>query len=146
MLHDHLARARRGGTVEGDAYLAGVCGALSESLSAGSVVRLETEFPSVTLSADTALMLGMIMTELVTNAVKHGFAGSAAGTIRIRLDAENGGVRLHVSEDGGRGLPPDFEQRPGLGMKIVGALIGQAGGQLRIVPQPATFVVEIPRA
>ena len=77
-------------------------------------------------SIETAVPLGLIMNELFTNAVHHGFAGGASGEIRIELafDGEIGNMGRLTMHDSGRGLPPGFdpESSAGLGIQTVNIL------------------------
>jgi two-component sensor histidine kinase len=83
----------------------------------------------VKLQAVTAIPLGFIANELITNAIKHG-----AGRITVSLEPNpEKGYALSVANDG-PGLPEDFDpsDRKGLGMKIIRSLAKQIGGELRI--------------
>lgn len=82
---------------------------------------------------DFAIPLGLVVTELITNALKHAFP-SGAGTIEVALaEAADGAVTLTVSDDGGA-EPAIPATRAGetLGMTIVEALVRQLGGVLSI--------------
>jgi two-component sensor histidine kinase len=111
-------------------YLDDLCRDLSMLLSAehrGRIIAVEGI--EVTLPADTAIPLGFIANELVTNALKYG-----AGTITVSLEPDREkGYALSVSNDG-PGLPEGFDPaaRKGLGMRIVRSLVEQIGGELRI--------------
>ncbi len=71
------------------------------------------------LSPDTAVALGVIANELVSNAIEHGFAGRDAGEITISSALEPACMAVEISDDGS-GLPPDFafdgKARTGLGL------------------------------
>ncbi|PWI44048.1 PAS domain-containing sensor histidine kinase [Streptomyces sp. ICBB 8177] len=82
------------------------------------------------LTAETATPLSMVLTELVQNALEHGFGPGQRGELAVT--AERVGERLLVTvEDDGRGLPEGFDpQRAGnLGLQIVRTLVvGELGG------------------
>ena len=83
----------------------------------------------IELPAVTAIPLGFIANELITNAAKYG-----KGRIAVRLESNPGkGYGLSVSNDG-PGLPEGFDPagRKGLGMKIIQSLVKRIGGELRI--------------
>jgi two-component sensor histidine kinase len=73
--------------------------------------------------------LALIVTELISNALEHGFSGRAKGTIRIDLSAD-GADRVLTIKDDGNGLPDGFslEAASGLGLRIVQALAQQIQG------------------
>lgn len=93
-----------------------------------------------------AVGLALIVTELVTNALKYAYRPDEAGSVdvTVRPDETDGRVCLVVA-DHGRGLPADFSERPrqtGLGMKLVRAMLSQIEGEMRVNPGPgASFTV-----
>ncbi len=97
---------------------------------AGQAVRPELEIEPAPLSLDCAIPCGLIVTELVANAVEHAFP-EGRGTVAVRFRTENGRHRLSVADDG-RGLPAGLEPAAAgsLGLKLVAALARQLGGEL----------------
>jgi two-component sensor histidine kinase len=88
----------------------------------------------VSLNIDTAISCGLIINELVTNALKHAFPAGQGGEIVIDLHTRDGGqVSLSVS-DNGAGLPPDVEFRraESLGLQLVAMLTDQIGGTIEL--------------
>jgi two-component sensor histidine kinase len=95
----------------------------------------------VRLKADRATPLALIVTELLTNSVKHAFHDRTDGKIDIRLERSEGTVTLFVEDNGG-GLPEHTERSSGLAM--VRAFSQQIGGTLEILRedgQGARFVI-----
>jgi two-component sensor histidine kinase len=108
-------------------YLDDLCRDFSMMLSMERPVVVEGI--EITLPAVTAIPLGFIANELITNAVKYG-----TGRIVVSLEADRGkGYALSVSNDG-PGLPEGFDPADdkGLGMRIVRSLVKQIGGELQI--------------
>jgi two-component system, sensor histidine kinase PdtaS len=106
---------------------------------AGEHVRVERVGSFGELGSDVATALAMVLTEVVQNAVEHGYGeGSADGLIRVTAGRLVG--RLHVTvEDDGSGLPDDFDPVAStqLGLSIVRTLVeSELGGQLEIGPRP----------
>ncbi len=88
----------------------------------------------VSLNIDTAIPCGLIICELVSNALKYAFPESEGGEIRIELRAEdNDRLRLSIS-DNGVGLPPDldFDNPSSLGLQLVSMLIQQLKGTIEL--------------
>ncbi|UCH97102.1 MAG: PAS domain S-box protein [Candidatus Aminicenantes bacterium] len=84
-------------------------------------VSLEFDIASVTVSTDTAIPCGMILSELLSNAMKYGFPGDRRGEIKITLHTtDEGEIELGVS-DNGVGAPKDFDFRKTdtLGLQLV---------------------------
>ena len=91
--------------------------------------KISVEGSEVILPATTAIPLGFIASELITNAAKYG-----GGRIAIRLEADpKHGYALSVANDG-PALPEGFDPgaSKGLGMKIIQSFVRQIGGELRI--------------
>jgi len=107
-------------------------------------IQLAFELDPISLEIDLAIPCGLILNELVTNALKHAFPNGRSGVIRVSLKRVGGRrIRLAV-EDNGIGLPsatiPGNAESPGMG--IVNALTRQLGGALEIMPgQGCGFVL-----
>lgn len=112
-------------------YIADLAELLLQSYSrAPGQVGYVDDMEAVFTQIDTALPCGLIVTELISNALKHAFPNGNAGQIRIGLRrAETGEIHLCVS-DNGVGMPPgfDLDRDAGLGLQTVSVL---AQSQLR---------------
>ena len=93
--------------------------------------------PQVRLNVDTAVPVGLITGELVSNALQHGLAGGAegsggGGTVTVSLRRVEGDLALRVADDGA-GLPEGFDLRKtgSLGLLLVQDLAGQLDGSVR---------------
>ena len=85
------------------------------------------------LAVDKAIPCGLILNELITNALKHAFPGDRRGVVRVELRKEGAGDVLLAVGDDGVGVPPNFEpsRSPALGLQLVATLVKQLDGQLR---------------
>ena len=112
-----------------DLYIEQLCEGLRRTLIASEdTLTIETGLTPTVAPTDLAVPLGLILTELVTNAVKHGFPCSGPGRITIRLTRDGDECSLLVA-DNGAGADPSLA--PGFGMRLVDALVAQLGGGLR---------------
>jgi two-component sensor histidine kinase len=91
-------------------------------------IVLETDIESELLPTDRAIPIGLIVNELVTNAVKYAFPGAARGTVMVTLKRVPGELRLTVADDG-QGLDPRRADS-GLGGRLVDGFARQLGGQV----------------
>jgi two-component sensor histidine kinase len=101
--------------------------------AAAGLVTSRREGSFGTLPAEVATPLAMALTEVLQNAVQHGFAGGA-GTITVTADRLVGRLRVTVDDDGG-GLPPGFDvaASTSLGLSIVRTLVeSELDGQLEV--------------
>jgi two-component system, sensor histidine kinase PdtaS len=111
---------------------------VTEVSSHGGPVTSVREGTFGTLTAETATPLAMVLTEVLQNAVEHGFDGGS-GTIRLTARRLVGRLRVTVDDDG-NGLPPGFDVdgSTSLGLSIVRTLVeSELDGQLEIGPRPA---------
>ncbi len=130
-VHRLLHSMDGGQTVAFKQFLDELCGDYSKILIPGehSDRDIVVEGTDVELPAAVGIPLGLIVNELLTNAIKHG-----KGRITVKLEAQSGtGHAISVSNDG-LALPEGFDPTAskGLGMKLVLSLVEQIGGQLRI--------------
>ncbi len=99
------------------------------------------------LPISAAIPCGLIVNELMTNTLKHGFPDGRRGEITVRLaNGDNGNVLLSVS-DNGVGLPEnlDIDKATTLGLQLVGLLAEQVGGELAIWRRdPTRFELRFP--
>jgi PAS domain S-box-containing protein len=99
-----------------------------------SRVRLDLSVESITLGLDQAIPCGLILNELLSNALKHAFSDGREGAVHVSLhQTETGRASLTVA-DNGVGLPSDFEIRSSrtLGLQVVSTLIRQLGAELSV--------------
>lgn len=130
-------QARPAGTVvvvDAAALVGELCAELHRAYPAGDV-ELRLDVAPVTVPVDAAGPLGLIVCELVSNALCHAFAqggGAQPGNICVTLsrDAE-GEIELAVADDG-RGLPQLSSGRPTSGLNLARGLAGQLGGTLLV--------------
>ena len=86
-------------------------------------IETHVDLQPLIVSADKATALGLVLNEIITNAVKHAFADGRAGTLRLRTETVEGGVEISVTDDGKgtSGLRPS-----GLGHSLISRLSTQA--------------------
>lgn len=146
-IHEKLYQAANIARIDFGVYANG----LIRQLSAGYVlpgmsIDIKTQIESLFVPIDVALPLGLLVNELVTNALKHAFTEKQTGSISVTLWHEAQQVHLIV-EDDGTGLPEDINEQEGgnLGMTLVRILTRQLNGRLSIDRKNGTAVrVEVP--
>jgi two-component sensor histidine kinase len=123
-MHEHLYRVDAAMNVDIGAYLASLIrDQETASACASHGRRITLEAPSLSWPASEAPNLGLVVIELVTNALKYG-----AGAVTVTLRQDGQAVVLTV-EDEGTALPPDFDPAAstGLGMRVVTGLLNRQG-------------------
>ena len=128
-----LRTSREGGNFELATYLRQLCENLTASVVGDATrIAIDVRADAGTVSSAVAMNVGLIVTELVINALKHAFmADAATGRIMVTYRVEDHGWRLTVS-DNGVGKPNGDRNltAPGLGTGIVAALVRQLDGRL----------------
>ena len=102
-------------------------------------IKLETNIAQCSLNIDTAVPCGLIINELVTNALKYAFTGQIKGKINIDFTLDNKVCVLTVS-DSGIGFPKDLDYRKArtLGLRLVGSLVKQIRGKIELLETAGT--------
>ena len=92
------------------------------------------EIHRVPVDVDTAVSCGLIINELVSNALKHAFAPKQGGEILVELNQENSESLVLKVEDTGVGFPAelDFRETETLGLQLVGMLVEQLEGEIEL--------------
>ena len=130
LIHQKLYQSADIATIPFMDYIQSLIDFLKESYGVDpNRIRIETDVqpPDLSLDIDTGIPCGLMINEMVTNALKHAFHGRTGGTIRIRIARDAGWqYTLSVSDDG-VGLPADFDIASArtLGMTLVSGLVSQ---------------------
>jgi two-component sensor histidine kinase len=135
LIHEKLYQSRDYSRVPFSQYARGLAANVfhATGVSPGAV-KLEVEVGEVALGVDKAIPCGLILNELITNALKHAFPQDSGGTVRVEVDQVAAGrVRLAVKDDG-VGLPEDLDIRQAetLGMQLVCTLAEQLAAKLEV--------------
>jgi PAS domain S-box-containing protein len=147
LIHESLYRTGDLARFNFARYIDGLCNDLLQSYGNGtSHVSLHTELDELIFDVDTAIPCGLILNELLTNALKYAFPDAQPGDIYIGLRAEAGQVTLSVC-DTGIGFPPDldFRRTESLGLQLVSMLTEQLGGTITLSRHcGSAFVITFP--
>lgn len=95
-------------------------------------LEIETQLDKEMMSLDMAIICGLIVNELLTNAFKHGFPAGGSGKVLVRFE-NKAGYRLTVA-DNGIGLPENIspEASGSFGMQLIDVFVKQLNGKLAI--------------
>ncbi|MDZ7771723.1 MAG: histidine kinase dimerization/phosphoacceptor domain -containing protein [Balneolaceae bacterium] len=104
-------------------------------------IRLKKEVEDVTININQAIPAGLILSEMLGNAIEHGYDSGQEGEIRVQLRQEGDWVVLMVSDDG-KGLPEhfDYESEDTVGFTIVRELSRQLEGEVALDSAPGEGV------
>ncbi|SEE15346.1 signal transduction histidine kinase [Rhizobiales bacterium GAS191] len=129
-LYSKLSKVDTVEAVDAATYLDELCRDLIESVNRedGTSIVLKTDIESEFLPTDRAIPIGLIVNELVTNAIKYAFPGDTKGTVLVTLKRVPGELRLTVA-DNGQWVDPQRADS-GLGGRLVDGFAQQLGGQV----------------
>ncbi|RKK04767.1 sensor histidine kinase [Pseudoroseomonas wenyumeiae] len=145
-LHESLYRNRDIGRVELARYIQEVCGRLAEALVDGRDIRVTVEAEPTELPGEYALPLGLAISELVSNALRHAFTDGRSGEVRVSLRREAEDFVLAV-RDTGRGIEDrETVLSRGFGLLLVSSCAHQVEGELEVTEHPTTFLIRFPAA
>jgi two-component sensor histidine kinase len=132
MIHEQLYSHDDMSAVDVAVYTRGLAAALFSSYSAGALISYRLEAASIMLTIEQAIPCGLILNELITNALRYAYPDKR-GQIFIGLAREGDYVSLTVSDEG-IGIPKgfDLETSKSLGLMLVRLLANQLGGGLQI--------------
>jgi two-component system, sensor histidine kinase PdtaS len=144
-VHDHLWRGSHVGFVELSDFMTELCKKLKGNAHGHT---LHCHADPMLLSADHAIPLGLLINELVTNAIKYAYP-AGGGEIKVSAREIAGHLQVQVSDEG-IGLPDGFDlDKPSasLGFKVIAGMVRQLLGHLTFssnAPKGTRFILDLP--
>jgi PAS domain S-box-containing protein len=142
LIHEKLYHTENLSGIYLDTYLGDLAAHMMSIYSTSEApVRSYLDIPSIHINIETAVPLGLIINELISNCLEHGFAGQKDGKIEIRFLEHESHFSLLV-KDNGKGLPDDFiyPSANTLGLLLVSNLCSQIDGELKMESNHGTEV------
>ena len=134
IIHQKLYQSETLSTIRMPEYIYELVEYLRESYAIRESIGFSLQIENIELDHASALTLGLILNEAITNAIKYAFTNTDDGKISISLShISNSQILLSIS-DNGRGLPSDFQQKIGasMGMELLQGLTDDLGGSYSI--------------
>jgi PAS domain S-box-containing protein len=148
LIHDHLYRSENLSEIDLGSYIKQLTQSVLRMYTA-KWIRLKVRTDHIHLDMDQAIPCGLIINELLTNALKYAFPGSRSGVFAIdAFNSDDAGYVTLIISDDGVGLPAevDFYGTNTLGLKLVHGLVNQLGGTVTAErPEQGTrFTIRFP--
>jgi PAS domain S-box-containing protein len=148
LIHERLYASPDLASIDMGKYTRNLLSDLSHShMTEDDLVRLTLNIEDISLGITEAIPCGLIINELVSNALKHAFLKGQTGEITIELQRAGANqVTLTVS-DNGVGFPEqiDFRKSPSLGLTLINSLVEQLGGTIELDRRGGTtFTITFP--
>lgn len=146
LMHEKLYRSRDLAKIDFREYVGDLVRNVS-TLNAGDSRRIDIreEVGDVILDVNKGIPCGLIINELVSNAVRHGFPDGREGKVVVSMQGDGSGRMTLVVGDNGTGFPGniDFRNTKSLGMQLVMSLVNQLDGTIEIDRSGGTaFVID----
>lgn len=140
IVHQKLYQGTNLGAVEMKDYFLNLSESILESFGAEQRIDLQLAMDNLDLDIDTAVPLGLIVNELLTNTIKYAFPKGEKGTIVIKLNKQDNNIlRLEVTDNGvGKS---GITHGTGFGGQLVSLLTNQLNGTMREESQKGTTVI-----
>jgi len=141
LIHEALYRSEHAGAIDFSIYVRDLADQLISSYDVQSGrVALQLHLNNVLLDVNKAIPCGLILNELISNALKHAFPGGRTGVIRVEMDASASRQVTIIVRDDGVGVPVDLDHRDAqtLGLQLVYTLIEQLEGTIELERREGT--------
>ncbi|MCS3923824.1 histidine kinase dimerization/phosphoacceptor domain -containing protein [Methanosalsum natronophilum] len=135
LAHEKLYGSSKPSSVEISSYIETLEKNLLQSYDTGSTqIKFDNDMDEIYIGTDTITPLGLVLTELFTNSLKHAFKDRKNGTIYVKFRQVDDEYLLEISDDG-IGVPEDFEieNACSMGLKIVDLLVKQLRGSMELI-------------
>jgi PAS domain S-box-containing protein len=143
LVHEKLYRSSDLASISFSDYVRSLASNLLSSYAIDSnKITLTLQIDPLALDIDTAIPCGLIINELVSNALKYAFPGDRAGEIKLEFHANDQGQLLLIVHDDGVGIPGhiNLHTTQSLGLKLVRGFAMQLQGSVDISCQPGTRI------
>jgi len=134
LIHENLYQSDDLAHINFEAYAKGLITDLFDSYGVNSKeIQLNLEIENVSMGIETAIPCGLIINELVSNSLKHGFSGSETGQINVKMQRLQDGKYSLIVSDTGTSFPDDVDliSNETLGLELIKNLVQQLDAQLK---------------
>ncbi len=130
IVHQKLYQGKNLGAIEMKDYFINLSDSILDSFGAHKRVQVECVMNALNVDVDTAVPLGLIVNELLTNTIKYAFPDGRSGKVQIKLEQKSNGVlQMQISDNGvGKGSTINGT---GFGGQLISLLTQQLGGTMK---------------
>jgi two-component sensor histidine kinase len=150
IIHQKLYQGENLGSIEMKDYFINLSEGILDAFDAEEKVKIECAMENLELDIDTAVPIGLIVNELLTNSLKYAFPERANGIVQISLSKPNPGIlTLTVSDNGVGKIKGQQAQGTGFGSQLVDLLTRQLNGEMTEITETGTstkFMFRITKA
>jgi two-component sensor histidine kinase len=140
MIHQNLYQGESLSSIEMKGYFENLANYVLDAFGVENQVKVLFEMDRLELDVDTAIPIGLIVNELLTNSLKHAFPNEKEGTIRIGLNRKGAQLYMKVADNGVGTTSFDKMQGSGFGTRLIQLLTQQLDGKINITIDKGTLV------
>ena len=144
-VHESLYQTKDFSNINFSSYVENICSNLVHSYSnPDNPPVLNMDLANIQLNLDTAIPCGLIINELISNALKYAFKDNDDGRLDVQVKSVGDALQIIIA-DNGKGLPEniDFRNTESLGLQLVVTLVEQINGQIALETKKGTkFTIE----
>lgn len=140
MVHQKLYQENSLSSIEMKSYFFNLSNYIINVFGVQSRVEVLLEMEEIELDVDTAIPIGLIVNELLTNSMKYAFPEQASGSVVIALRKTGRQLFLNVTDNGIGATVNENETETGFGTKLVKLLTRQLDGEMHLVVENGTAV------
>lgn len=144
-VHESLYQTKDFSNINFSSYVENICSNLVHSYSnPDNPPALNMELDNIQLNLDTAIPCGLIINELISNALKYAFKGKEQGRLDVQVKSQKEKLKIVIA-DNGKGLPEniDYRNTESLGLQLVVTLVEQINGKIALETKKGTkFTIE----
>ena len=147
LIHEKLYQSENMANVDFSEYIDSLISNITRSYHLNTNITINKDVKNFSFSIDTAIPLGLIINELISNAIKHAFPNKQNGEIILKIENSSNYNKKYnlIVKDDGIGINPSFslENSDSLGLKLVHALVDQLEGKIEIFSNNTgtTFII-----
>ncbi|PPK85388.1 two-component sensor histidine kinase [Neolewinella xylanilytica] len=134
LIHEKLYLGETSNTISMQAYLQDLGNTLLDTYTLDDRVEIYYDIEAITLDIDTAIPLGLIVNELITNSLKYAFPGDRKGLVEISLYREKSDLVLRVTDDGvGEAQATVLPSGTAFGTRLLDLLSSKLNGEAKTI-------------
>ncbi len=145
LIHEALYQSENLAQIDLQDYVGKLCQNLSQAYStSGNGITVTVDGSTTALDIDQGVAVGMVISELISNAFLHAFPLGNGGMVSVSLSHLKGREIELIVQDNGQGLPPEIDilNPPSLGLRLVAAAVTrELGGSLEVERDGGTRVI-----
>ncbi|RKE90860.1 tetratricopeptide repeat-containing sensor histidine kinase [Ichthyenterobacterium magnum] len=132
IIHQKLYQGDNLGSIEMKDYFLNLSEGILDTFNAEDKVKIECAMDNLELDVDTAVPIGLIVNELLTNALKYAFPENNHGNIKISMSKKNNNIlTLHVTDNGIGKVKNEKPKGTGFGSQLINLLTQQLNGKMQ---------------